>query len=303
MALACTPNGAEPWLKPAELDAPIQRVGLAYMGGVGLSGTALDGSGRMWAIAERQRVMIAIERPFARQLRVRKLVVRGVPDDLEPESLAWLGDNRFAIGTERHDRASGQDQILFAHVIGDEVIVSSKLTLDYRALWNIVAPANQGVEGLCHAGGQLVAAAEPVVRLRGRRFAPLARRAQGDADWVAYLVALTTPRGKLAGLDCQLSADGQTLDVVAIERHYGTTRLLRFALPTRGDGGRVRTTVLVDLSQRFPQLPNLEGIVRSGQRFLLVTDHDSPDEAGTTESILLGPFDSDDELEEAEPDD
>jgi hypothetical protein len=301
LAVACASSGTEPWFERAALNVPIERVEISHLGGVGLSGSALDGEGRLWAVAERQRMMVAIRRRQRGDVELWPVALRRVPDGLEAESLAWLGQNRFAIGTEQRGPARSEDLVLLLELHGAEAWVTGWLPLDYRALWGILAPDNQGIEGLCAAGGHLVAAGEAVIRERGRRFAPVARRKLDQDQWVPHLVELTSRRGKLAALDCRMAPDRKTLEVHAVERHYGITRVIRFSLPTEGGSKRLSAHVLHDLSARFARMPNVEGIVVDGNEIVLVTDHDALSEPGTTESIRLGPFDTG--VQEAEIDD
>jgi hypothetical protein len=293
VTFACASIGPEPSLEPDALN--VERVRISHLGGVGLSGTTLDGEGRLWAVAERARMMVAIERRRSGKPEQQPVPLRGVPEGLEAESLAWLGANRFAIGTEQRGPPRREDLVLLAELRGTEVVVTGSLRLDYQALWGILAPDNQGIEGLCAAGGQLVAGGEPVIRDRGRRFAPLARRADDDDDWTPHLVELTSKAGKLAALDCWMAPDRDALQVIGIERHYGITRVIQFTLPLDDTPRRLSARVLHDLSARFASMPNVEGIVRVGAELVLVTDHDSLHHPGTTESIRIGPFDADDE--------
>jgi hypothetical protein len=303
LLLACAGQGSDPSLPPGRLDVPIERIQISHLGGVGLSGTALDEAGRIWAVAERARMMVAIVRRPGQSVELQRVALRGVPEGLELESLAWLGPNRFAIGTEQRGPPRQADLVLLAELGGAGLVVTGSLRLDYLALWGILAPDNQGIEGLCAANGQLVAAGEPVIRERKRRFAPVARRDLKADDWVPYLVELTSLSGKLSALDCWMAQNRQALHVLAVERHYGITRLIHFALPLDDTPRMLSAHVLRDLSAQFASMPNVEGVVRIGTEIVLVTDHDSLAEPGTTESIQLGPFDMDDELENAEADD
>ena len=68
----------------------------------------------------------------------------------------------------------------------------------------------------------------------------------------------------------------------AIERHYGTVRLLHFEVPTSGEGRTLDPpVVLKDLAKSFPRgsfplgVPNLEGLVIRGGRAYLVSDASS----------------------------
>jgi hypothetical protein len=293
----------DPWLEPADLDVPMQRAAASHLGGIGLSGSALDDRGRLWAIPERQRALIRIVHGRGGELTVTQIPLDGVPDELDTESLAWLGGARFAIGTERRLAGRGVDAVLLAELRGARARVTAALSLDYRALFRISVPSNQGIEGLCRAGPYLIAGGEPVVLEHGRRFAPIARRRlDRDEPWTPFLVELTSKTGKLSALDCWSSGQA-LLHVLGVERDYGTTRIVHFGLPASGSGAHLQARMLANLDSRLQEMPNVEGIVRIGTEIVLLTDHDSLTAAGTTESIWLGPFDTDEEIEEAEPDD
>jgi hypothetical protein len=296
-------GGQDPWLEPADLDVAIQRSGFAHLGGIGLSGSALDGVGRLWAIPERQRALIKLERDADDVVQVRAVPLDGVPDELDTESLAWLGSDRFAIGTERRLAGRGIDAVLLVRLVGDRARVTGAIPLDYRELFGISAPSNEGIEGLCRAGVHLIAAGEPVVVDAGRRFATVARRRlDRNESWTPYLVQLTTATGKLSALDCW-SSDDSMLHVLAVERHYGTTRIVHFGVPDSGGKRAIIARVLANLDSRFERMPNVEGIVREGNRVVLLTDHDSLGQSGATESIRIGPFDTDSDPEEMDEDD
>ena len=301
LLLGCASSGPEPWLEAESPDVPILRASIASLGGIGLSGITLDGSGRLWAIPERKRVLVALAHTPSGELTVREVPLSGVAEDLELESIAWIGERRFAIGTERR-AARTTDRVLLATVDDDGAEVDGDIVLDYGALWGIVAPSNEGIEGLCYSAGQLVAAGEPVLVRDGKRYAPVARRLIQDGHWVPHLVELTSTTGKLSALDCQISPRTDSLYMLAVERHYGVARIVHFVLPL-ANASVQRASLLSELGPRLGRIPNVEGIARQGNQIILMTDHDTVGQAGATESITVGPFDSDDELEAAEPDD
>lgn len=295
---ACA-SGPEPWLEATSPSMPVARASVARLGGIGLSGTALDDRGVLWAVAEHERVLVALERRQGGGVEAHRVPLLGVPAELELESLAWIGSRRFAIGTERRfPRAS--DLVLLVSLSDRAARVDGEVVLDYRALWGFDAPSNQGIEGLCFADGRLVAAGEPVIVHGVKRYAPVAQRRHGDAAWTPHLVELTSHSGKLSALDCELT--GASLYVLGVERHFGITRIVHFLLPL-DDGRTVGAALLTELSSRLRGMPNVEGITRQGDQLILMTDHDSLAEAGATESIVVGPFDSDDEIRHAEPHD
>ena len=63
----------------------------------GLSGLARDDRGSLWTVPENVPLRLELSAAGAELGRVR---VSGVPEGVELESVAWLGADRFAIGTE-----------------------------------------------------------------------------------------------------------------------------------------------------------------------------------------------------------
>ena len=61
---------------------------------------------------------------------------------------------------------------------------------------------------------------------------------------------------------------------MAIERHYGVSRLIRFQIPQGPESQRIQPTVAADLSKLVSPLPNFEGVVWFDDgSVLLVTDN------------------------------
>jgi len=121
----------------------------------GLSGLARDDGGLLFAIPEDDRFLVELNAGGQEQHRYR---VNGVADGLEFESLAWLGKDRFAIGTEGGCK-DGAEHVLIVTREGDaaKVVQEIKLLLDK---WGMTCHEKKGVEGLCAASGQIVAAVE-----------------------------------------------------------------------------------------------------------------------------------------------
>ena len=95
----------------------------------------------------------------------------------------------------------------------------------------------------------------------------------------------TDSKGKISALYCTLDPDG-TAHVVAIERHYGVSRILRFTAK-RGDA-EVTPTVELDLAPILHDSLNLEGIVQLPDgRLAAVNDNQGRSVNGPTE-LLAG---------------
>jgi hypothetical protein len=244
----------------------------------GLSGLTTAGDGTLWAVAESTRALVALVPGAA----ARIVDLEGVPDGLDTESIAWIDGSRFALGTESMDETRAADLVLFVDVGADRARVIDTIELPYAAL--AVAPQeNRGIEGLCHAGGVLVAAMENVIEGDGsppRRFAPLALRVRGE--WTVTRAALTTETGKLSGLVCR-SRSG-VVEVLAIERHYEVMRVLRYAVEPGDDV--IEAVVARDLRGRLDGDPNLEGItVDAAGGVVLVVDNHYGERTGPNELV------------------
>jgi hypothetical protein len=242
---------------PAEVPAKVDVVALEDV--AGLSGTATDARGVLWLVPERRHVLI--EQAAGAPPRVWPL--SGVPDEgLDLESLAWLGTHegreRLAVGTEGIcERNTHAVLVVERQGEGFAVVETVRLPLD---LWpEIACEDGHGLEGLCAAVGaqgevHLVAAIEhPEQDAEKRRWAPLGVRGP-DGRWTPHRLALTSETGKISALDCRLT--GQDIEVWAIERHFETSRLLRFVVPRDAQTAPITPVVVMDLT----------GYTQGGQR-------------------------------------
>ena len=225
----------------------------------GLSGLAADAGGALWTVAERDARAYRIVLDASLRPAIEEFRVEGVLVGFDLEGIAWLGEGRFALGTEGQD--DGTATVLLAERRGAALAVTGSIALPASAV-GIRLTKNQGAEGVCGAGATIIAAIEGAGEDGGRRWAPVVRISDG-AIARTYRVWLTTPTGKLSGLDCRVAADGAA-DVWAIERHFEVTRLLRFALPAASAGAGadsdVTPTVALDLGPVLNGKLNLEGI-------------------------------------------
>ncbi len=230
----------------------------------GLSGLDIDDEGAAWLVPERERKLLVSGK---RGTTVLTLV--GVPAGLDTEALAIVGPGELMLGTEAQTRRTS-DLLLRVAVEGSTARVTSTRTLSYQP-WGLTADANRGIEGLCFAGGALVAGLEQVIERDGARFAPLA--VLHDERWTHHRLRLTSGRGKLAALDCVTSGKG--LRVVGIERHYEVARLLSFTVPLSGPATTIEPVIVEDLAPHFSDLPNFEGVAFEGGDLVLTNDNDS----------------------------
>ncbi|MBW2222864.1 MAG: esterase-like activity of phytase family protein [Deltaproteobacteria bacterium] len=235
---------------------------------VGLSGLTLDEHGAFWAPGEDGGAVIRID---PETFGVTRYAVRGGAPKTDLEAMAWVDGTRFVLGTETQEKGRLRDVVLDGRLDRDRFVVTSVGHLAY-ARWNLTAPDNRGIEGICHVDGVLVLATELVERQRGRRWAPLGMFDPKTQTWTAHRVGLTSKTGKLAAIDCRI-VDG-SIEALAVERHYGVSRLLRFRVPRGPEGRLIEPTVAADLAESISPLPNFEGLVwMEDGSAVLVTDN------------------------------
>jgi len=221
----------------------------------GLSGLTVDEHGAFWAPAERGDAIIRID---PEHFGVTRYTVVGQPAGTDLEAMAWLDDTRFLIGTETRESGRLQDVILEGHLRGARIEVRPVGTLEY-ARWQLTAPGNRGIEGSCHVDGVWVFATELVEQQSGKRWAPLGVFDPKTQAWTAHRVRLTSKTGRLAAMSCRV-IDGAIV-ALAVERHFGVSRLLRFKVPQGTEADRIEPSMAADLDRAFSPLPNFEGLV------------------------------------------
>ena len=237
-------------------------------GVAGLSGLTLDEHGAFWAPGEDGDAVVRID---PTTFGVTRYAVAGGPAATDLEAMAWVDGTRFMLGTETQEKARLRDVILDGRLDEARLAVTAVGNLDY-ARWQLAAPDNHGIEGICHVDGVLVLATELVETRRGRRWAPVGMFDPKTQTWTAHRVGLTSKTGKLAALDCRM-ANG-AIEALVVERHYGVSRLLRFKVPQGPEGQWIEPAIAADLSELISPLPNFEGLawMKDGSA-ALVTDN------------------------------
>ena len=221
----------------------------------GLSGLTVDDHGAFWAPGEHGDAVIRVDpETFA----VTRYPVVGAPPGTDLEAMAWVDGTRFLLGTETQDKGRLSDILLDGRLDAGRFVVVPVGTLDY-ARWQLTAPDNRGIEGICHVDGLFVLATELVEQQRKGRWAPVGMFDPKTRSWTAHRVKLTSKTGKLAALSCKLV--GESIVALAVERHYGVSRLLRFQIPRGPEGQWIEPTLAADLSELMSPLPNFEGLV------------------------------------------
>jgi hypothetical protein len=279
----------------------------------GLSGLAADDTDGLWTVAERDRrayriTLTADLRPSISRgpsppappaapvgspppttrfrSSIETLTVEGMPPDTDLEAIAVLGNGRFAFGTE--GKADGVATVLVAERRAQALVVTQSIDLPERHV-GIALRKNHGAEGVCGGGDEIVTAIEEAGEDAGRRWAPVLRIA-GGAITRRHRLWLTSPTGKISGLDCRIAADG-TVTGWAIERHFEVTRLLRFTLPPIGTGADDVTPVIaLDLGATIAGRLNLEGIAAlSDGRIVAAIDNQWKTITGPSELLVFQP--------------
>lgn len=246
---------------------------------LGTSGIALHPDGTVWVVPERTGTLVAQTLGPDGLGPPQVLQLRGIADGTDVEALAFVPGrpDLVLLGTEARG-ARREDPVLVARLGLDRAEVIGALVFDYGP-FGIEASDNQGIEGLCAVEGFAVAASEAVHVANGQRFATVGRftltsSATEVGTMQPFRVALHSEKGKLSGLTCRDRAG--RIEVSAIERHFGTMRLVRFTLPRTGEQlMEVETTLVADLAPALgPKPPNVEGLTWVGEAsLLLVTDN------------------------------
>jgi len=279
LALACACGGGAPESEHPESREPatvtdVHRQELNVDAITGLSDLSRDAEGRTWAVAERKRVALRVDRPGAAPVEVP---IRGVPEELDTEGMAWIDRDRVAFATESDHGARTSDAIFIARLGADGFDVVERRDLDY-SIWPLDPIGNQGLEGLCRAGGFLVAAVETVIANPEERFAPVGVHELATGRWTPLLVRLTSRTGKISALSCVERPD-HTIDVLAIERHFEVARLIRFRIPAHLQARKpplaLAPVVVADLAPAMIHQENFEGLLWDGAAAIsLVVDND-----------------------------
>ncbi len=252
----------------------------------GLSGLTRDDRGNLWTISERTHDLVEV----AADGQTRVLPIANIPEVAELESLAFIGrspggDILMAIGTEGQC-IDNSHRVLFAEIRGERAFVVNEIALSLD-VWNAQCDDGLGIEGLCRAGDALVGVVErPESGDNGERYALVGVMDVGDVGvglvrgpLQYFRLHLASDTGKISGLHCELSAHG--IDVVAIERHFEVSQLVRFSLPRSEkapseDIGEVNASAVFDLGPYTDnRRRNFEGITidPQGNVSIVVDNH------------------------------
>jgi hypothetical protein len=261
----------------------------------GLSGLAADRGGGLWVVAERDAKAYRITLDAALLPKLETFEVRGVPEGTDLEGMAVLDHDpvpsHFALGTE--GQLDGKATVLLAERQGQVIKVTRAVDLPAAAV-GIDLRQNQGAEGVCGDGDTIFVAIEGAGVDNGKRWAPVVRVVGGQITQL-YRVWLTSKQGKLSGLDCRVAADGSAA-VLAIERHFEVTKILKFTLLSSPAGGsgiartELQPELVLDLGPVLRSGLNLEGIAWTDDgRVAAVVDNQWTTITGKSELLVFKP--------------
>jgi len=253
----------------------------------GLSGIAVDDHGVIWTESERDHSVFAITLDGTRVASTTRYAVVGAPDAVDLEAIAWLGPGKLAFGTE--GQADDRAQVVTASIDEPTHTIKVDRAIDLpRDQLGLEIKPNDGVEGLCGAGGVVYAAIESTATDEHGRWAPVVRIELATGAVQVTHVALTSDKGKLSSLDCTIDRDGSA-DAILIERHFAITRFTRAHLPSPLPA-RIDPKVVLDLAPVLRGALNLEGIgvLRDG-RVVAVVDNQYGGIQGPNELLVFRP--------------
>ncbi|HEY0252598.1 MAG TPA: hypothetical protein VGC41_13780, partial [Kofleriaceae bacterium] len=191
----------------------------------GESDLTLDDKGHLWAIAERDHVVAELELAASGPPKITLHPVDGVPDGVDTESLGWLGNGNFAIGTEGQQSASASVLSGTLQPNG-HLLVAPRISFTNEQL-GLALINNHGAEALCGTGDDVWVAIESTgTTTEGKRWAPLVH-VHGDQVVGVQKILLTSDKGKISAINCDFTT--QPVHVRAIERHYGVSRIISFS--------------------------------------------------------------------------
>jgi hypothetical protein len=243
----------------------------------GLSGLAVAADGALWTVAERSHAAYRIVLDGDALGSSERIAVVGVPPGLDIESLETADGEEFWLGTEGNGTASAQ--LWIADRRGDTLVVRAGVEAIDPASHQI--DPNHGVEGLCGTPRAGAVALETAIDDGGRRLGQVDLRRDGTVT--PQRVILTSRTGKISGVACEVHPD--RVEVLAIERHFEVTRIIRFAL--RGESEPVAAEVVRDLAE-MAKGRNFEGLARLADgRITLVTDNQWKTIDGPSQLVLL----------------
>ena len=258
----------------------------------GLSDLCRDEHQQLWSVPERGHALLRLAPSGASALGL-PVAVAGLPQNVDVEAIASLGDGQFALGCETRREGRPSDPIIFVALGTQPAPASVREVVEVPyAMWPVHARGNEGIEGLCYARGHLLISVESTATWGKQRLAPLALLNLQTRKFSPLWLQLTSAVGKIAGLACRQGTGGD-VEVLAIERHFGVMRLLHFTLSLQQPGpqaalAQVAPEILYDFSLDPQALPNFEGVTwLADGRIVLLSDNDYGGVTGPTQGLYL----------------
>ena len=268
----------------------------------GISGLSVAGDGTFWAVPERDRRIFRIAvGPQAASI-AQQLPIRGAPngEDLESVALLSTSPTELVFGCETTATRTADRVVkgtISSKALTIDVAASAPWSVDYKP-WSMTPGRNRGLEALCISGGQILTISESVKEANGARLAPVALRPiEGASTWRRRTLRLTSDEGKISAVACRFEDPGR-LTAIAVERHFGVMRIVRFTIDTRAEpaaGGPLAEPIdletVVDLRKAYRRAPppNFEGIAWPEPKTLvLISDNDYRGVSGLTTVLRIG---------------
>ena len=251
-------------------EAPFKAIEIATPPGI--SDLTLDDHGHLWAIAERDRVVVELT-PDGTILGTHPVAI---PPGVDTEAITSLGDGWFVIGTEGEDVPTASIVVMKLDDHGAlQQVRERQLT---NADLGVTLTKNHGVEALCGHDDELLAAIETVGTDDHGRYAPLVH-VRGDQLTLGKL-RLTSDVGKISALACTWKPDG-SVDIRAVERHYKVSRIVHGTLAAGATD--VAPAVELDLEPTLHDSLNVEGLaVLPDGKLVAVNDNQGSTVSGAT---------------------
>lgn len=255
----------------------------------GLSDLTIDRGGHFWSAPERQRFILRLNLTQEHAgVDDAPIPLEGIPDGYDTESITWISDGKFYMGTETQKWHRPVDKIFAVSVEGGRAHVTGHIDFPY-SVWGVQARSNDGLESVCYVNGHLWAASESTGTLPdGKRFAPLGRYDAASKTWTPYQVQLTSRIGKLSAMNCRVETTTHRLEFLAVERHFGVSHLLHFSIDENDPSRLVKPELLMDFGRVIDAVPNYEGVAwaPSGDIYL-ISDNDMGFVTGPTQGLHL----------------
>ena len=250
----------------------------------GLSGLTSDRSLALWAVQERRHQILQLTLP-EQTAPPKAFQINDIPEEVDLESITWLGQNRFALGSELDIDNRNSDKVFIVEIHDQIASVTEDFDIAYQH-WPMRPSANHGIEGICYTEPNILVGIESVIEEDNKRYAPIIIYSMITKEALPLKVELTTSTGKLAAMACRKSDDGNSIDLFIIERHFGVGRILKFNIAKQKHISP--GTIVHDFAKDLDDLPNLEGLaIGANNALYLISDNNFGRITGPTKLLSL----------------